>query len=255
MFKKDVFGNLLIFKRLLILMVGIITYPMFHWLNRTRISGTENLEGLPDKNVLFVSNHQTYFMDVICMYYVFCSVKWGFRNSIKNPLFLLNARTNSYYIAAEETMKSGIMPKLLTYAGSVSIKRTWREAGKDVKKQVDMRDISKIGMALEDGWVVTFPQGTTTPFVKGRRGTAHIIKKYQPIVVPVVINGFRRTFAKKGLSVRKRGGTLSMHFKEPLNIDYTADGDLLLAQIMDAIEQSEKFQFNYSEEASPLPGA
>lgn len=247
MFKKDVFGNLLIFKRLLILLVGIFTYPMFHWLNRTRISGTENLENLPNRNVLFVSNHQTYFMDVICMYYVFCSVKWGFRNTIRNPLFLLNPRTNLYYIAAEETMKSGLMPKLLAYAGSVSIKRTWREAGKDVNKQVDMRDISKISTALNDGWVVTFPQGTTTPYVKGRRGTSHIIKKHQPIVIPVVINGFRRTFKKKGLGIRKSGGTLSMQFKAPMNLDYNADSDLILAQIMDAIEQSEKYQFKPSE--------
>ena len=35
---------------------------------------------------------------------------------------------------------------------SVSIERTWREGGKDVKRQVKMSDISNIGRALEDGW-------------------------------------------------------------------------------------------------------
>ena len=48
--------------------------------------------------------------------------------------------------------------------GSVSIERTWRESGKDVQRQVKMSDISNIGLALNDGWVITFPQGTTKPF-------------------------------------------------------------------------------------------
>lgn len=241
-FNKDAFGNLMVLKRLLIFCIGVITYPMFHWFNKTKISGTENLKNLPQSNVLFVSNHQTYFMDVISMYYVFSSIKWGFVNSISNPVFLLNPRTRVYYIAAEETMKSGFMARLLTYAGSVSIKRTWREAGKDVNKQVKMSDISNIGIALENGWVVTFPQGTTTPFVKGRRGTSHIIKKFKPVVVPVVIDGFRRSFAKKKFMMKKKGSLLSIRFKPPMNINYEDEADTILSQIMDAIEQSEKFQ-------------
>lgn len=242
LFQKDAFGYPLLFKRILIFAIGVITYPMFHWFNRTKISGMEHLIGLPKKGVLFVSNHQSYFMDVISMYYVFGSLKWGFMNTIKNPLFLINPRLRLYYIAAEETMKAGFMPKMLAYAGSVSIKRTWREAGQDVNKQVDLKDISKIGTALDDGWVITFPQGTTTPFIKGRRGTSHIIKKYQPIVVPVVIDGFRRAFAKKKLGMKKSGGTISIRFKKPLDINYEDSSDAILAQIMDAIEQSEKYK-------------
>ena len=45
-----------------------------------------------------------------------------------------------------------------------------------MKRQVNMSDISNIGRALEDVWVVTFPQRTTTPFKPLRKGTAHIIK-------------------------------------------------------------------------------
>ena len=33
--------------------------------------------------------------------------------------------------------------------------------------------------------MITFPQGTN-PFKPIRRGTAHIIKTYKPIVVPIV---------------------------------------------------------------------
>ena len=57
-------------------------------------------------------------------------------------------------------------------------------------------DTENIRIALEDGWVITFPQGTTTPFKPIRRGTAHIIKTYKPVVVPIVIDGFRRSFDK-----------------------------------------------------------
>ena len=56
--------------------------------------------------VLFVSNHQTYFADVIAYLHVFCSVKWNFRNDISNPVYLLNPVTNTSFIAAQETMKS-----------------------------------------------------------------------------------------------------------------------------------------------------
>ena len=96
-------------------------------------------------------------------------------------------------------MKAGLLPRILAYAGSISIERTWRDSGKDVQRQVKMSDIFNIGRALDDGWVITFPQGTTTPFKPLRKGTAHIIKKYKPVVVPIVIDGFRRSFDKKGL--------------------------------------------------------
>ena len=47
--------------------VGSIYYPMLVWVNKLKISGTEHLEKLPRENVLFVSNHQTYFADVIAV--------------------------------------------------------------------------------------------------------------------------------------------------------------------------------------------
>jgi 1-acyl-sn-glycerol-3-phosphate acyltransferase len=238
-FKKDIFGHFIFIKRLIFFFVGLLSYPRFALLNKTKIRGTRHLRNLPDRKVLFVSNHQTYFADVMAMNHVFCSVKWGFNDSIKNPVYLLNPRLNTYYVAAKETMKAGIIPKIFEYAGSISIKRTWREAGQDVNRKVELSDISRIGDALNEGWVITFPQGTTTPYVPGRRGTAHIIKKFQPIVVPVVINGFRRAFDKKGLKLKKKGVELSVKFKAPLDIDYNAKSDEILEKIMYAIEQSE----------------
>ena len=46
--------------------------------------------------------------------------------------------------------------------------------GKDIKRDVNMSDITNISMALKDGWVITFPQGTTTPFKPLRKGQ-HIL--------------------------------------------------------------------------------
>ena len=240
--RRDVFGNLVIIKKFLVSVIGALTYPRYKWLSRIHISGTENLGDLPAKNVLFVSNHQTYFADVIAMLHVFNSVKWKFKNKLGAPVYLLAPKHNSYFVAAEETMKKGIIPKIFAYAGSVSIKRTFREDGEDINRPVKMEDISHIGEALSDGWVITFPQGTTTPFAPGRRGTAHVIKKFNPIVIPVVIDGFSKAFDKKGLRKIKRGVQLKLKFKARMKFNDDEDPDKMLKLIMDAIEQSEQYK-------------
>jgi 1-acyl-sn-glycerol-3-phosphate acyltransferase len=237
----DAFGHSLLIKRLLILIFGSIGYYRFTMANKTKVTGSKILKSLPEKNVLFVSNHQTYFADVTGMYHVFCTAKWGVYDRMNYPWFLLNPKLNIYFIAAQETMKAGILPKLFAYVGSVSIKRTWRSKGKDIDRGVDPSDIQKIYKAMQAGWVITFPQGTTTPFVPGRKGTAHIIKEVKPVVVPVVIDGFRRAFDKKGLFLKKKGVELSIRFKEPLDVDFNNTSDEILDQIMDSIEQSDDF--------------
>ena len=103
-------------------------------------------------------------------------------------------------------------------------------------------DVENIGVALADGWVITFPQGTTSPWKPIRKGTAHLIKQYKPIVVPIVIDGFRRSFDKKGINIKKKGIQQSMIIKPPLQIDYENDTvEQIVAQIEMAIEQHESF--------------
>ena len=46
---------------------------------------------------------------------------------------------------------------------------------------------------------------------------------------------------KKGLKLKKKGTRLSVKFKEPLQINYDDGMDVILEQLMDAIEQSKKF--------------
>lgn len=221
--------------------VGLFSYPGLVWVNRLKISGTEHIKKLPRKNVLFVSNHQTYFADVITFLHIFCAVKWRKENKLGIPWYLLNPFTGVYYVAAEETMKGSWISRFFSLAGALTVKRTWRKEGKEIRQGLDPSDTRKIERALENNWVITFPQGTTKPFAPGRKGTAFIIKKNKPIVVPVVINGFWRAFNKKGLKFKKMGSLLSVHFKEPLQIDYDAPPETILEMIMDAIEQSKKY--------------
>src|SRR4029079_3503553 len=131
--------------------------------------------------------------------------------------------------------------RFFSLAGAITVKRTWRKEGNETRSGLDPSDTRKIERALEDNWVISFPQGPTKPFAPGRKGTALIIKRMKPIVVPVVIQGFWRAFNKKGLKFKKRGTTLSVHFKKPLEIDYEAPAEIILAQVMDAIEQSKAF--------------
>jgi 1-acyl-sn-glycerol-3-phosphate acyltransferase len=108
----------------------------------------------------------------------------------------------------------------------------------DEKKEVNPNDTENIKIALEDGWVITFPQGTTRSFKPVRKGTAHIILQHKPIVVPIVIDGFRRSFDRKGLLIKKKGILQSMVIKEPLKIDYdTASVEDVVEMIEFAIEQ------------------
>ncbi|NVK51547.1 MAG: 1-acyl-sn-glycerol-3-phosphate acyltransferase [Flavobacteriaceae bacterium] len=242
LFKRNPFGHILFIKKWLIRILGVISHGRYRSFNDLQIEGSEVLRNLPDSNVLFVSNHQTYFADVAAMFHVFNAALKGRVDNIKNIGYIWQPKLNVYYVAAGETMRSGILPKIFAYTGSVSIDRTWRSGGKDVKRQVRMSDISNIGKALDDGWVITFPQGTTTAFKPIRRGTAHIIKTYKPIVVPIVIDGFRRSFDKKGLAIKKRNVLQSMVIKQPLEIDYDNESiPDIITKIEYAIEQHPSF--------------
>ena len=249
LFKRNPFGHILFVKKWLIRILGTLSHRRFRGFNELKIEGSEIIKNLPDKNVLFISNHQTYFADVVSMFHVFNASLKGRVDSIKNVGYLWHPKLNMYFIAAKETMTSGLFPKIMAYAGSVSIERTWRSKGEDVKRQVKMSDISKIGTALNDGWVITFPQGTTTPFKPIRKGTAFIIKQYKPIVIPIVIDGFRRSFDKKGLRIKKKNILQSMEIKAPLDIDYENDtAEDIVKKIEYAIEQHPSFLKVISEE-------
>jgi 1-acyl-sn-glycerol-3-phosphate acyltransferase len=242
--KRNPFGHILFIKKWLIRIFGALTHRRYRGFNELHIEGSEIIKGLPDKNVLFISNHQTYFADVVAMFHVFNASLSGRVDNIKNVGYLWQPKMNIYYVAASETMKAGLLPRILAYVGAITVERTWRSGGKDVteKRDVNPNDTENIRIALEDGWVITFPQGTTKSFKPVRKGTAHIIKQHRPIVVPIVIDGFRRSFDKKGLRVKKKNILQSFIIKEPLVIDYDNETiEQIVEKVEYAIEQHPSF--------------
>ncbi len=244
LFKRNPFGHILFIKKWLIRVFGVLTHRRYRGFNELYIEGSEIIKSLPDKNVLFISNHQTYFADVVAMFHVFNASLSGRVDNIKNVGYLWQPKMNIYYVAASETMKSGLLPRILAYVGAITVERTWRSGGRDVteKREVNPNDTENIKIALNDGWVITFPQGTTKSFKPVRKGTAHIIKQHKPIVVPIVIDGFRRSFDKKGLRIKKKNILQSFIIKEPLEIDYENETiEQIVEKVEYAIEQHPSF--------------
>jgi 1-acyl-sn-glycerol-3-phosphate acyltransferase len=244
MFKRDVFGKINFLKKAIVIVSGYLSFFYLNIINKTKVEGMENLVGLPDNNVLLISNHQTYFMDVIAILHISYSARCGLINNINSLLHFLGRhflfdKPIFYFIAATDTMKKNLLTRIMSYCGAILIKRTWREGGHEVNRSVDLNDFNKIGAALKAGIVVTFPQGTIKPFAPGRMGTAHIIKEFKPIVIPIVIDGFYTAFGNTGFKILKTGHSLKIKVKAPLEINYDNDACIILEQVINSIEQSE----------------
>jgi len=105
-----------------------------------------------------------------------------------------------------------------------------------VDRSMKQDDVDAIATAIDDGWVVTFPQGTTRPDAPVRKGTAHIIKQFQPIVVPIRVDGFRDAFDKTGLKRTQKGVKLTVDVRPPLLFDHDNDSiELIVEKLTDAI--------------------
>ena len=101
--------------------VGVVTYPGINIFNSLDVKGMEKLHQLPKQNVLFVSNHQTYFADVISFKHIFCTVKWGKKSQIGLPYYVLWPFTTVRYIVAEETMKKSLLTRIFAMAGAITV--------------------------------------------------------------------------------------------------------------------------------------
>ncbi|MEO9484079.1 MAG: lysophospholipid acyltransferase family protein [Ekhidna sp.] len=232
MSKKNVFGQSVWIKKKIFQTVGRLV--RWHLLkpNRVIISGSQVLTEVPEENVLFIANHQTIFTDVIAMFHAMFAALNGQIDSVEDSSYLKNPKVNVYYVAARETMEKGFLPKILAIGGAVSVDRSWRKGDEMIKREVKPDDTKSIGMAIKDGWVVTFPQGTTRAGAPIRKGTAHIIKQHKPIVIPIRVDGFRKAFDKTGLKRLQKGSELSLKFGQPLDIDYENDSVEILIKKM-----------------------
>ena len=128
------FRNFHLGRKIVYFFVGLFSYPGLAIINKIKISGTENIKDLPRQKVLFVSNHQTYFADVIMFFHIFSAVKWGKTNRLGVPYYLLNPFTRVNYVAAETTMKGSWISRLFLLAGGLTVKRTWNKETKENRK-------------------------------------------------------------------------------------------------------------------------
>ena len=164
------------------------TLPYFRLLNRVDAKGDEVLETLPHKGVVFLSNHQTYFMEAIAF---FDLVYVTHHMDLEDPFLRFSAAT--------ETMKKNLLTELFTKAGGVTFRRSFREGGKDVKRAVDFEGVAKVEEAIANGWLLHFPAGTTQKGAPLRPGVAQLLHRTKAVAVPVRVDGFRELLLHKQL--------------------------------------------------------
>ena len=168
-------------RRGMIMTFGVgFTLPYFRLLNKVHVEGQKLLHTLPNENVVFLSNHQTYFMEAIA-FFDLIYVREGF--PMENPMLRFSA--------AEETMSKNPLLKLTGRLGGITFKRSFREGGRDVNRPVDLEGVSKVEEAIRAGWLLHFPAGTTKKGAPLRGGVAQILHRTKAIAVPVRVDGFR----------------------------------------------------------------
>lgn len=191
----------------MILGIGNLATPVyFRLLNDVKAEGDELLKELPRRNVVFLSNHQTYFTEAIAFY---------------DLLYIVHGlpyeEPHLRFSAATETMKKNLLTKVLTYAGGVTFKRSFREAGREVNRPVDLEGISKVEEAIATGWLLHFPTGTTQRNAPIRPGMAQLLHRTKPIAVPMRVDGFRELLLHKQFPGRT-GKKATIRFFPPMDL-------------------------------------
>jgi 1-acyl-sn-glycerol-3-phosphate acyltransferase len=174
-------------RRGIISSIGLgFTIPYFRLLNRVRVTGNAILDTLPRKNVVFLSNHQTYFIEAMAF---FDLVYVRHHLPLENPFVRFSAAT--------ETMKQNLLTRLFIKAGGVTFRRSFREGGKEVKRSADFEGIAKVEEAIANGWLLHFPAGTTKKGAPLRPGVAQLLHRTKAVAVPVRVDGFRNLLLYK----------------------------------------------------------
>ncbi len=205
--------------------------PYFAILNDVHVEGDEILPDLPRRNVVFLANHQTYFLEAIAF---FDLVYVRHQMPLENPILRFSA--------AEETMKKNLLTKLMTLVGGVTFKRSFREGGADVQRPVDLDGVSRVEQSIREGWLLHFPAGTTKKGAPLRAGVARLLHSNRPIAIPVRVDGFRDLLLHKQLP-GKLFKSCSVRIHPPLDLGsfYSRpyrkeDGASVLATLAAAIE-------------------
>ncbi len=156
------------------------TVPYLAILNDVQVEGDGVLKKLPRRNVVFLANHQTYFLEALT-FFDLVYVRHQF--PLEDPILRFSA--------AEETMKKNLLTKLMTLAGGVTFRRSFREGGVDVQRPVDLDGVARVAEAIRDGWLLHFPAGTTKKGAPLRSGVTRLLHNTKAVALPVRVDGFR----------------------------------------------------------------
>jgi 1-acyl-sn-glycerol-3-phosphate acyltransferase len=209
------------------------TVPYFAILNDVQVEGDEVLRELPRRNVVFLANHQTYFLEAIAF---FDLVYVRHQMPLESPIVRFSA--------AEETMKQNLLTKLMTLAGGVTFKRSFRDAGEDVRRAVDLEGVARVEEAIHDGWLLHFPAGTTRKGAPLRGAVARLLHHTKAVALPVRVDGFRELLLHKQVPGKLfKQCSLKIHRPLPLEEFYAntyekAAGARVLRMLEEAIGDS-----------------
>jgi 1-acyl-sn-glycerol-3-phosphate acyltransferase len=183
------------------------TVPYLAILNDVQVEGDGILKALPRRNVVFLANHQTYFLEALA-FFDLVYVRHQF--PLENPILRFSA--------AEETMKKNLLTKLMTLAGGVTFRRSFREGGVDVQRPVDLDGVERVEEAIGDGWLLHFPAGTTRKGAPLRSGVSRLLHNTQAVAVPLRVDGFRDLLLHKQVP-GKLFKRCSLKIHPPLDLD------------------------------------
>jgi 1-acyl-sn-glycerol-3-phosphate acyltransferase len=206
------------------------TVPYLAILNDVHVEGDEVLKDLPRRNVVFLANHQTYFLEALAF---FDLVYVRYQLPLENPILRFSA--------AEETMKKNLLTKLMALVGGVTFRRSFREGGVDVQRPVDLDGVARVEQAIHDGWLLHFPAGTTRKGAPLRSGVSRLLHNTKAVALPVRVDGFRDLLLHKQVP-GKLFKRCSLKIHPPLDLDafyakpyHREDGARLLRHLEDTI--------------------
>ena len=183
------------------------TVPYLSILNDVHVEGDELLPELPRRNVVFLANHQTYFMEALA-FFDLVYVRYQF--PLEDPILRFSA--------AEETMKKNLLTALMKLAGGVTFRRSFRDGGIDIQRGVDLDGVARVQESISQGWLLHFPAGTTRKGAPLRAGVARLLHQTRAIAVPVRVDGFRQVLLHKQLP-GKLFKSLSIKIHARMNLD------------------------------------
>jgi 1-acyl-sn-glycerol-3-phosphate acyltransferase len=205
------------------------TVPYLAILNDVQVDGDGILKTLPRRNVVFLANHQTYFLEALA-FFDLVYVRHQF--PLEDPILRFSA--------AEETMKKNLLTKLMTLAGGVTFRRSFREGGIDVQRPVDLDGVARVEEAIHDGWLLHFPAGTTKKGAPLRAGVSRLLHNTQAVALPLRVDGFRDLLLHKQVP-GKLFKRCSLKIYPPLDLDafyaapYQKDESLRILHLLEEL--------------------